>query len=79
MHPVSYSWHIIPYGRMISTTTDDNNGKSTILEEGDKKHYYYGYSISKQLIDTRPHIFIPRLSGFCYRPGYGSASFLGNG
>ena len=64
---------------MISTTTDDNNGKTTIPENSDNKHYYYGYNIPRQLIYSRPRIFIPRLGGFFYRPGYGSACSLGNG
>ena len=49
---------------------DDNNDKSTIQEDSDEKHYYYGYSIPRQLIYSGPHIFIPGLSGFSYRPGY---------
>jgi len=56
-----------------------NNGKSTILENSDKEHYYYGYNILRQLIYFGPRIFIPRLGGFFYHPGYGSASSLGNG
>ena len=55
-----------------------NNGKSTIPEDSDKKHYYYGYNIQRQLTYSGPHIFIPGLNGFFYRPGYGSASSLGN-
>ena len=39
----------------------------------------YGYIIPRQLIYFGPRIFIPRLGGFFYRPGYGSASSLGNG
>ena len=64
---------------MISTLRTNNNGKSTILEDSDKKHYYYGYSIPRQLIYSRPCIFLLGLGGFFYRPGYGSASSLGNG
>ena len=61
-------------------TMDENNGKSTILENNDERLYYYGYSILRQLIYfVRPHIFIPGLAGFFYRPGYGSASSLGSG
>ena len=58
-HSVSHSWHIIHYGRTISTTTDDNNSKSTIPEDSDEKHYYYGYSIPRQLIYSGSRIFIP--------------------
>ena len=39
----------------------------------------YGYIILRQLIYFGPRIFIPGLDGFFYRPGYGSASSLGNG
>ena len=39
----------------------------------------YGYIILRQLIYFGPHIFIPGLSGFFYRPDYGSASSLGSG
>ena len=56
-----------------------NNGKSIIPEDSDEKHYYYRYIIPRLLIYSGPCIFIPRLSGFFYRPGYGSASSLGNG
>ena len=60
-------------------TMDENNGKSTILENNDERLYYYGYSILRQLIYSRPRIFILGLDEFFYRPGYGSASFLGVG
>ena len=40
----------------------------------------YGYIFPVQLIYFfGPHIFIPRLSGFFYCLGYGSASSLGSG
>ena len=40
----------------------------------------YGYIFPRQLIYfVGPHIFIPGLDGFFYRPGYGSASSLGSG
>ena len=39
----------------------------------------YGYIIPRQLIYFGPRIFIPRLGGFFYRPGYGSGSSPGNG
>ena len=39
----------------------------------------YGYIFPRQLIYFGPRIFIIGLSGFFYRPGYGSASSLGNG
>ena len=63
----------------ISTTTDDNNYKSKIPEDSDEKHYYYGYNILRQLIYSGPRIFTLGLSGFFYRPSYGSASSLGAG
>ena len=40
----------------------------------------YGYISPRQLIYfVGPHIFIPGLDGFFYRPGYGFASSLGSG
>jgi len=40
----------------------------------------YGYIFPRQLIYfVGPHIFIPRLSGFFFLPGYGFASSLGSG
>ena len=56
-----------------------NNGKSTIPEDSDEKHYYYEYNIPRQLIYSRPRIFILGLGEFFYHPSYGSASSLSNG
>ena len=40
----------------------------------------YGYIFPRQLIYfVGPHIFILGLSGFFYRPGYGSISSLDSG
>ena len=47
---------------------DDNNGKGIIPEDSDKKHYYYEYSIPRQLIYSRPRIFILGLGGFLLLP-----------
>ena len=60
-------------------STDEIQWQEYNTRDSDEQHYYYGYSILRQLIYPTPLIFIPRLSGFFYRPGYGSASSHGNG
>ena len=65
--------------RTISTTTDQQQQQEYNTGGQRRKHYYYEYSIPRQLIYSRPRIFIPGLDGFFYRPGYGSTSSRGNG